>query len=127
LSSSGTANRICPHGSDEDGIHPELMILTAAGLNADGSIRLFTNGARIATWRPLLHAGEAAVVKSPAIIAAVGTNARLSFDIWRERVRWYAPKKNSLSLTIGPPRVPPNWFLFSPSFCFLPSAPTGAK
>ena len=64
------------------------MIFTAAGLNPDGSTRLLTNGARRVIWRPLLHAGEAAVVKSPLIMAAVGTNARLSFDIWRDRVRW---------------------------------------
>ena len=56
---------------------------TSAGL-----IWLFTNGAFSVTCLPALHAGEAAAVKSPASMAAVGTNARLSFETWRERVRW---------------------------------------
>src|SRR5262245_43646454 len=29
---------------------------------------------------------------------------------WRSVQRWYEPKKKVLSLTIGPPIVPPNWF-----------------
>ena len=49
---------------------------SAAGLMNDGSSRLFTNGARSgATVRPPLQAGDMYVVKSPAYIAAVGTNA----------------------------------------------------
>ena len=48
---------------------------SAVGSNCDGLTWLFTNGARSAICRPLLHAGEASAVKSPLSIAAVGTNA----------------------------------------------------
>ena len=46
-------------------------------------MRLFTNGALNVICRPPLHAGEANAVKSPASIAAVGTNAMLSDGSWR--------------------------------------------
>ena len=38
-------------------------------------MRLFTNGAPSVSCRPLLQAGDAKAVKSPAFIAAVGTKA----------------------------------------------------
>jgi hypothetical protein len=88
LSSSGTANRTSPHGCVDEGMKPEPMIFSAAGLICDGLIRLLTNGARSAICLPVLHCGDAASVKSPASIAAVGTNARLSLAICRARVRW---------------------------------------
>ena len=62
---------VSPHGSVVVG--SRFARLSAAGLNSAGSIRLFTKGARSAICRPLLHAGEANAVKSPASIAAVGT------------------------------------------------------
>ena len=51
---------------------------SAAGENSAGETVLLTNGARSAIVRPPLHAGEAIAVKSPASIAAVGTN-------WKQR------------------------------------------
>ena len=85
-----------------------LANVTADLLNSAGSIRLFTNGARRAIWRPVLQAGEANAVKSPDSIAAVGTKVVLSVGSWRIVVPWYPPKKNNLSLIRGPPIVPPN-------------------
>jgi hypothetical protein len=76
---------------------------------------LFTKGARSVICRPTLHAGEAKSVKSPASIAAVGTNASLSGGSERIVPFWYAPKKNSLFFAMGPPMVPPYWFRFSVS------------
>src|SRR5205809_878011 len=99
----------------------------AAGLNADGSIRLPAYGARSVIGRPLLQDGDANAVKSPASIAAVGTNAMLSVGVWWVTVPWYAPKKNSLSLAMGPPTVPPNWFRSRPSSFRLPPAPMAAN
>ena len=61
---------------------------TAAGLKSAGSMRLLTNGARSVTGRPALHAAEATAVKSPAIIAAVGTNEIRSGSVRRVMVPW---------------------------------------
>ena len=61
---------------------------TAAGLKSDGSIWLFTNGARNAIARPPLHAGEANAVKSPASIAGVGTRLVRSAGTCRRFVPW---------------------------------------
>ena len=95
---------------------------SAAGLNSLGSIRLLANGAPSVTCRPALQAGEANAVKSPASMAAVGTNAGLSEGSCRVFVPWYPAKKNSLSVLSGPPAVPPYWFRFSPSSFRVPSA-----
>ena len=70
------------------GRKPEVAIFIAAGLSSAGLIWLFTNGVRSITGRPPLHAGEAAAVKSPASMAAVGTKATLSGGTERRRVRW---------------------------------------
>ena len=56
-------------------------MLSAALLNCAGSTRLPTNGAPRLRCTPALQAGEAKAVKSPASIAAVGTNARLSVGL----------------------------------------------
>src|SRR5262249_35845129 len=43
--------------------------------------------------------------------AAVGTPLIVAPDpSWRSVQRWEEPKKKVLSLMIGPPKVPPNWF-----------------
>src|SRR5262245_61591780 len=46
-------------------------------------------------------------------MAAVGMNDCVSAGSERSLVPWYPAKKNSLFLTIGPPTVPPYWFLFN--------------
>ena len=73
---------IKPHGSVVVG--SLLAMFSAAGLNCDGLTMLLTNGARSAICRPPLQAGEANWVKSPASMAAVGTNSM--FDVGRCRV-----------------------------------------
>jgi hypothetical protein len=47
---------------------------SAAGENWPGETLVPVNGARSAIVRPELHAGDVIVEKSPASIAAVGTN-----------------------------------------------------
>src|SRR5215510_14695398 len=90
-------------------------MLSAALLKSDGSTRLLTNGRLRFRCTPALHAGDAKVVKSPASIAAVGTNARLSDGLTVSFVPWYPKKKNKLLVLIGPPSVTPYWFRFRPS------------
>lgn len=51
--------------------------------------------------------------KSPFRCAGVRTNVEFPVEMLRVCVPWYVPKKNSLSFTMGPPRLPPNWFRFS--------------
>ena len=51
-------------------------------------------------------------VKSPFSIAWVGTKLTVSAGLLFSFLPWYPAKKNSLSLTIGPPSVPPNWLRF---------------
>ncbi len=116
---------ILPHSSS--GAGSLLAMNTAAGLNSAGLMRLFTNGARRVTGRPALHAAEVTPVKSPAIIAAVGTNEMRSGSVRRVIVPWYPPKKKSRSRTIGPPSVPPNWLRSRPSSRRVPSGPTLAN
>ena len=59
--------------------------LSATGSRAVTGTWLLTNGARSATCRPALQAGDAAAVKSPRSMSAVGTNAsqraRIGLDI----------------------------------------------
>ena len=68
-----------PHGSVVVGSQPEVAIFTAAGLKQRGIDPVVheRRPQRHLSGRPL-HAAEAAAVKSPASMAAVGTNARLS-------------------------------------------------
>src|SRR5205085_9516895 len=102
-----------PHGSDVAG---SLFATTTAGrLYNAGSIRLFTKGALNVIWRPPLQAGEANAVKSPAIIAGVGTYAGEPTGFWRNVKPWYPVKKKALSCRMGPPMVPPNWLRFRES------------
>src|SRR5262245_45239454 len=70
-----------PHGSVVVG--SLAVMLSAALLKSCGSIRLLENGGSRLRCTPALHAGEANVVKSPASMAAVGTNARLSVGFTR--------------------------------------------
>ena len=102
-----------PHGSVDTG--SRSRICRATGLNCDGSMRLPTNGAPRLTCVPLLHWGEATVVKSPARIAAVGTIACRSDGVCRLRLTCTPPKKNIRFFMTGPPSVPPNWLRLSPS------------
>ena len=68
------------------------------------------NGARQHVFcTPLLQAAEANVVQSPANMAAVGTLAWLTPGFSCRTLYWKPPKKNNLSLRMGPPMVPPNW------------------
>src|SRR2546426_418934 len=60
-----------------------------------------------AIWPPRI------LLKSPPLIAGVGTVSVKLFDPLCTRKPWYHPKKNVLSLRIGPPAVAPN------SFCLL--------
>jgi hypothetical protein len=48
-------------------------------------------------------------------MAGVGIVANCGFGVARIFVPWYAPKKNSLFRTMGPPSVPPYWLRFSVS------------
>src|SRR5262245_14740815 len=100
------ATLIFPHGSLVFG--SLAAILSAALLYCDGSIWLFTKGARSATVRPAWQAGDAMADQSPASTAAVGTKLMLSDGSCRVIVPWYPPKKNSLFFMMGPPIVPPN-------------------
>src|SRR5439155_26354389 len=88
----------------------------AAGEYSVGLIRLLMNGALNVSAPAPWHAADAKVVQSPASIWGVGTYATRARGAERWIVPWYPPKKNSLLETIGPPRTPPNWFLWSPSF-----------
>ena len=63
-----------------------FAMLTAAGLNCAGSMRLSTNGARSLIAPAALHLAEATCVKSPASMAAVGTNVTVSAGVWVARV-----------------------------------------
>ena len=94
-----------PHGSVATGSISSTRIAT--GLKSDGLTRLSTNGAGSASARPALHSADAACVKSPARIAAVGTNAVESDGRCRLRLICSAPKKNIRLSLIGPPTVPP--------------------
>ena len=76
---------IWPHGSVVLG--SRLARFTAAGLKSAGLIWLFTYGARKATCRPPLHAGDVNAVKSPASIAGVGTHAMFDGGLLRIGVR----------------------------------------
>src|SRR5688572_9613332 len=58
----------------------------AAGLKSAGLIWLFANGGLRVICRPLLHAGDAIVLKSPASMAGVGTNRSVSPASDRTRV-----------------------------------------
>ena len=75
-------NVISPHGSFVFG--RRAATFNATGLNNAGSTRLFTNGALSVICRPALQGGEANAVKSPASIAAVGTNCRVSARVLTE-------------------------------------------
>src|SRR5688500_13740095 len=72
-SSVGRVRAYCtrPHGSVVRGSLAAMA--RAAGLRLAGPTRLLTKGARSETLRPA-QAAEAKAVKSPASIAAVGTN-----------------------------------------------------
>ena len=48
-------------------------------------------------------------VKFPVFMSGVGTVLLTVVD-WRLLKRSKSPKKKVLSLIIGPPKVPPNWF-----------------
>src|SRR3990172_8143972 len=99
-----------PHGSVVVG--SILTTFSAARESNEGSTRPLTKGALKVICRPELHAGEAAAVKSPATICAVGTYLMLSLGDERLSVPWWPPKKKSLFCAIGPPNVPPNWLRF---------------
>ena len=78
---------ILPHGSSRRRQFARETQQPAL-LNSAGSIRLLTNGALSVICRPPLQAGEAKAVKSPANIAAVGTNEVRSDGSWRTVVPW---------------------------------------
>src|ERR1041385_5132147 len=68
-----------PHGSFVFGSRAAMF--TAAGEKSAGAIRLLaSNGARSATVRPPLHAGDVIAEKSPASIWPVGSNAIARVD-----------------------------------------------
>src|SRR5713226_9294049 len=56
------------------------------------------------TWEPRM------LLKSPPLMAAVGTVSVKLLAPLRRRKPWYQPKKKVLSLRIGPPAVAPNSF-----------------
>src|SRR5512138_3617680 len=113
---TGAPQNTFPHSSIGWGILREM--LRAAGLMRLGSILLLTNGAPSVTDRPWLQAADANAVKSPVNIGAVGTKAVWSSGFCLVVVACRPAKKNTLSRTIGPPIVPPNWLRFKPSFLF---------
>ena len=88
FTTSGFPHKILPQGSDDFGISAWLRIFITAGLNWEVATRLFTKGALKVICRPLLHAGDVMVVKSPAIIAAVGTKDMVSIGSRRVVVPW---------------------------------------
>ena len=65
---------------------PEYPTRTAAGLNWAGLMRLPTKGPPSVIAPRALHAADATCVKSPASIAAVGTNVMLSAGVWVARL-----------------------------------------
>src|SRR5688572_13085510 len=74
-----------PHSSCGFGRKEEIF--SAAGLSADDAMRLLTKPPRITTGlRP--HVRELNVEKSPASIAAVGTNASKSEGVLRNWEPW---------------------------------------
>src|SRR5262245_31747235 len=97
-----------PQGSSVVGMR--FMKFSAMGEKREGEILFPANGASRLICRPLLHAGEATDVQSPASIAVEGIKAIASVGAERCVVRCRPPKKNSLFFAMGPPIVPPNWF-----------------
>ena len=75
-----------PHGSVVAGRSRAMR--TAAALSCDGSIRLPTKGVGRLSAPCVLQAAEAICVKSPASIAAVGTNRTSSDGRSSVRVPW---------------------------------------
>src|SRR5260370_7090106 len=70
------------------------------------------------SWSALpdaLHDGDNNALKSPFVMASVGMWAKVAEETERRMVVCWPMKKNSLSFTIRPPRVPPNWLRLSQS------------
>ena len=99
-----------PHGSVDTGTC--FRKFNDTGLNLDGSILLLTNPPVSVSCRPALQAGDVIAVKSPFNIACVGTKLIEVGGLLFSMRPWYPPNRNSLSLTIGAPTVPPNWLRF---------------
>src|SRR5262245_54228894 len=98
-----------PHGSAATGT--DLSKARACRLNFAGSILLPLNPKLVASVLPRpapRHEVDTIVLKSPASTSAVGTIAVEGEGVDRCRVAWYPAKNISLSLTSGPPTVPPN-------------------
>src|SRR5580704_18792829 len=89
-----------------------FKIFTATGLIELAEIWLLENPSDAGSVT-LLHAASAE--KSPVTVAGVGIKAVFCAGSERKSVRWYPPKKNSLSLRTGPPTVPPYWLRFNVS------------
>src|SRR5215469_15614540 len=99
-----------------------FITATATGSNMVTGIWLLGNGAFVVgftkvsgfpfDWQP----APAIVLKSPFSMAAVGMWVMDCGGFERLRVLCQPPKKNSLSLMILPPKVPPNWFRFKLSW-----------
>src|SRR5437867_12999379 len=80
---------------------------------------------RAASLPPTRFAGGAHG-RIPRLAATVGTTAIVvSFRACRNPS--YAPKKKVLSVLIGPPRTPPNWFLRKGGRSALPSPSLSSK
>ena len=87
------------------------MIAAAYGSIRPVGIVLFANG------RPV-SGSRTDEVKTPARSSAVGTRVR-RVTPRVIRVPSKSPKKNALSFTIGPPRLPPYWFWSLAGFAAL--------
>src|SRR5438128_4223433 len=88
-----------------------FAIFTAAGLSALAGATPFTNGVDNAMLLPW-QAAEANLLKSPLIMAAVGTIAAVSDGDRRSSVSCIPKKKNIRFFSTGTQTVPPNLFLF---------------
>src|SRR5438105_15611195 len=110
----GIAYLIWPQGFAATGI--SFARPTDGALKRVGLMKLFGNGWPLLgsirlTGLPLdWQAADSKVLKSPPVAAAVGTKLSVCGGAVRVRVAWKPENRNSLSLRIGPPTVPPNWF-----------------
>src|SRR6266436_3721386 len=111
---------MAPHGLLGCGKSERFTMLRAG---VESSVRetwlLLSNGPL--SWSALpdaLHDGDNDALKSPFVMASVGMWAKVAEETERRMVVCWPMKKNSLSFTIRPPRVPPNWLRLSESRVF---------
>src|SRR5215469_4689134 len=101
-----------PQGSLETGM--SFARATAGVLKRVGLIKLLGNGwpvvgsSRVTGFPLVWHGPDSILLKSPFRTACVGTKLMVAGGAVRVLVAWNPLNRNTLSLRIGPPTVPPN-------------------